>query len=268
MVIYMLFLLKIIILALIQGIGEILPISSSGHLIMISNILSLNQEDVTLEIFLHLASLLALTIYYFTNIKNMFIGVIKYLFKHDKRYYIEWAYFTTIIIATIPCALIGYIVNDYLIYLTSYVGILLIINGIVLLLFKDKHYHKNIEDLTIIDKVRFGLYQSFGLFPGISRSGIVLSCAKRNKLNKEDSFNLTFYMLFPLVIGSLILNITDFRLDKNLILPYIISFLITFILTYFSMIIFHNLIAKNKSKIFGYYCLFIGMCYSLYVILS
>lgn len=259
----MLFLFELIILAIFQGIGEILPISSSGHLIMIQNLFNIDSENMVIEILLHLASLFALTFYYFDFIKNMIVKVFLYLFKNKKEHYKEWNYFTTIIISSIPTCLIGLILNNYLDKLASYVSILLIFNGFLLLIIRNKDNSKNIEDLTFKDKVKLGISQSLGLIPGISRSGSSLLGCNIIKLNKEDSFNLTFLLLFPLVIGSLVLNVNDFVIDINLIIPYIIIFLITFITTYISMCLLHNVVSKGKSKIFGLYCVSIGVIYSI-----
>lgn len=259
----MLFLFKLIILALFQGVGEILPISSSGHLIILERLFNIDSNDLTIEILLHLASLLALTFYYFDFIKNMVRKVYLYLFKKKKEYYLEWNYFTTLLIASIPTCLIGLILNNYLDKLVSYISILLIFNGVLLLVTKYKDNSKNIEDLTIKDKLKLGVIQSLGLVPGISRSGTCLMGCNFIKLNKEDSFNLTFLLLFPLVIGSVILNLGDFVIDANLIVPYIIIFLITFMTTYISMTLLHSLVSKGKSKIFGVYCVSIGVIYSI-----
>ena len=259
----MLFLFKLILLALIQGLGEILPISSSAHLIMVKELINIDSSNFVIEILLHISSLCALSVYYFDFIKNMIIKVYQYIFKRKQEYYREWNYFTTIIIATIPTCLIGLFLNAYLDKLTGYVGMFLVFNGILLLTINNKKESKNIEDLTVLDKLKIGVIQSIGLIPGISRSGASLVGCNVTKLNSEDSFNLTFLLLFPLVIGSFLLNVNDFNFDSDLIIPYIIIFIITFITTYFSMCFLHNLISKGKSKIFALYCVSIGIIYSI-----
>lgn len=259
----MLFLFELIVLALIQGVGEILPISSSAHLIMISNLFNINKEDLTIEILLHLASLFALIVYYYDFIKNIIKKVYLYLVKKDKTYYKEWGYFTTLIIASIPTCLVGFFINDHLNKVTNFVGLILIFNGLILMLIKDKYNEISIEDLSFMDKLKIGIIQCMGLIPGISRSGSSLFGCNHVKLNKEDSFNLTFLLLFPLVIGSFVLNVNDFKFESNLLIPYIIIFLITFMVTYLSMIILHNTLIKGKSKIFAIYCVAIGIIYSI-----
>jgi len=259
----MLFLIKLILLALIQGVGEILPISSSGHLIMFSNLCNINDEGVTIEILLHVASLLALVFYYFDFIKDMIKGVYKYLIKKDYTCYKKWNYFSAIIIASIPVCLVGFILNDYLDLLVNYVGLFLIFNGILLLFIKNRDTNREVEDLRLLDKLKIGLFETIGLVPGISRSGSSLLGCSVVKLNKEDSFNLTFLLLFPLVLGSLVLNVGEFSYDKALLIPYIIIFLITFMVTYLSMVILHKLVITRGSKIFSVYCVSVGVIYSI-----
>ena len=142
----MLFLFELIVLSLIQGVGEILPISSSAHLIMISNLFNINKEDLTIEILLHLASLFALIVYYYDFIKNIIKKVYLYLVKKDKTYYKEWGYFTTLIIASIPTCLVGFFINDHLNKVTSFVGLILIFNGLILMLIKDKYNEISIAE--------------------------------------------------------------------------------------------------------------------------
>ena len=128
---------------------------------------------------------------------------------------------------------------------------------------KDNDSKKEVENLNLLDKLKIGLFETIGLVPGISRSGSsLLGCSVVN-LNKEDSFNLTFLLLFPLVIGSLVLNVGDFSYDKTLLIPYIIIFLITFMVTYISMVILHKLVITRGSKIFSIYCVSIGIIYSI-----
>jgi undecaprenyl-diphosphatase len=139
------------------------------------------------------------------------------------------------------------------------VGIFLIINGFNLLLVKNKTGDKGIEDISLFSFFKIGLGQCLGLIPGFSRSGSALSMCYRENMNKEDSEKFTFLMLFPLVIGSLILNIGDFSFDKNLTILLFISFIITFMVTFFSLGLLSKVVRRNKLYYFSYYCIIIGL---------
>lgn len=255
-------LLKYIFLSVIQGVGEILPISSSGHLILFRKILNINTEGFAVELILHVASLVALFIYYRKLIFRLIKGFFKYLFIKDKSFFKEYKFTIGMVISLIPTCLVGYFANDYLDYFLKYtfvVGIFLIFNGINLLAIKNKKGDKKIEDLSYFSFVKIGLGQCLGLLPGFSRSGSCLSMCYRENLNKEDSERFTFLMLFPLVIGSILINLNDFVFQKDLFILLIISFIVTFMVTYFCLGLLTKIVSKGKIHYFFYYCIIIGI---------
>lgn len=260
-------LLKYIFLSIIQGVGEILPISSSGHLLLFRKLLNINIEGVSLEITLHIASLVALFIYYKRTILDLIKGFIGYVLKKDKIYVREYKFVMGMIICLIPTCFIGFIVNDYLDYFFKYslvVGIFLILNGINLLLIKNNEGKKCVEEMSFFSFFKIGLGQCLGLVPGFSRSGSALSMCYREKMNKEDSEKFTFLMLFPLVLGSLVLNIGDFTIESNLNVLLMISFIVTFIVTFFSLGLLSKIVRKGKLYYFSYYCIIIGVLVILF----
>ena len=255
-------LLKYIFLSIVQGIGEILPISSSGHLLLFRKILHIEMQGFTIELVLHLASLLALFIYYRNTIFELIRGFFYYLFKKENEYKREFIFVIGMIISLVPTCLVGYFANDYLDYFLKYsfvVGIFLIFNGLNLFLVKNTEGDKKVEDLSFLSFFKIGLGQCLGLVPGFSRSGSALSMCYRENVNKEDSEKFTFLMLFPLVLGSLVLNISDFVFDKNLTILLIISFIVTFIVTMFSLSLLSKIVRKGKLYYFAYYCVFVGI---------
>ena len=261
-------LLKYIFLSIIQGVGEILPISSSGHILLFRKILNLNVEGIGLELILHLASIFALFIFYRKTICKLIIGMYFYLFKKDKNYKKEFVFIRGMIISLIPTCLIGYFVNDYLDYFLKYsflVGVFLILNGFNLLMVKDKKGNKSIDEVSYFSFLKIGLGQCFGLIPGISRSGATLSMCYREEMNKEDSERFVFLMLFPLVIGSLLLNINEFNFDYNLNVLVVISFIITFSVTLLSLNLLSSIVRKGKIYYFSYYCIIIGFVVMMFL---
>ena len=255
-------LLKYIFLSFIQGIGEILPISSSGHLLLFRKLFNIELEGIELEIILHLASILALFIFYRKLILDLIKGVYFYLIKKDSFYKKEFLFVRGMIISLIPTCLVGYFVNDYLDIFLKYsflVGLFLILNGFNLYLIKDKNESKLIEEISLFSFFKIGLGQCLGLIPGFSRSGSALSMCYREKMNKEDSETFTFLMLFPLVIGSLFLNIKDFNFHSSSTVLFLISFIVSFMVTLFSLKLLSTVVRKGKIYYFSYYCIIIGM---------
>lgn len=255
-------LLKYIFLSIIQGVGEILPISSSGHLILFRRVLNVNVNGVSLEIILHVASLLALFIYYKKTIFCLIRGFWFYISKKDLTYKREYRFIVGMIVSLIPTCVVGYFVNDYLDYFINYsviVGFFLILNGFNLSLIKNKEGNKSIDDLSFVSFFKIGLGQCLGLIPGFSRSGSALSMCYREKLNKEDSEKFTFLMLFPLVLGSLILNIGNMSFSSNFNILWVISFIVTFMITFLSLRLLSIIVRKGKLYYFSYYCIIIGV---------
>ena len=255
-------LIKYLFLSFVQGVGEILPISSSGHLMLLRDLFGIKENGIAIELILHVASLLALFFFYRKTIFSLFKGLIRYLFYKDKNYYKDYKFVIGMIISLVPTCVVGYLFDDYLDYFLNYsfmIGIFLVINGINLYLIKNKKTFKNIEELNFFSFFRIGLGQCLGLIPGFSRSGSALSMCYRENLNKDDSEKFTFLMLFPLVVGSVILNINDFDFEKGELLLLIISFLFTFIITLISVSLLKLIIQKDKLYYFSFYCLIVGV---------
>lgn len=255
-------LIKYVVLAIVQGVGEVLPISSSGHLLIIRNMLGIDAKGMSIELILHLASLLALFIYYKKTIFSLVKGNIRYIFKKNKEYTSDFKFLKGMIISLIPTCLVGYFLNDYLDYFLSYsviIGVFLILNGVNLYSIKNKENIKSISELKTSSFVKIGIGQCLGLVPGFSRSGSCLSMCYREKINKDDSEKFTFLMLFPLVFGSIVLNLEDLLLYEGDFMLLFISFVITFMITLFSINILNKILKKDKLHYFSYYCLLIGI---------
>lgn len=248
-------------LGIIQGISEILPISSSAHLIIFSNMLKIPQDDLTLEVFLHLASLVAVLFFMRKKLVKMITGSYMYIIKKEKQYYHEFMLLLNIIISTLPIVFITIILGEYVDLVSNnilIVGFLLIINGILITAF-NKEEKK--QEITIKDSLVIGLFQCVGILPGISRSGSCLLGAKNRKIGREVAAEYAFLLFIPAALGATILkikNISKLICSKELIM-YIIVFMITSIVTYLSLCLLLKLIKKGKIKIFSIYCILIGL---------
>ncbi|HHU59381.1 TPA: undecaprenyl-diphosphate phosphatase [bacterium] len=177
-------LIAYLLLAIIQGFAEILPISSSGHLLMLKKTLGFDLNNLMLELVLHFASLVALFIFYRKLIFKIIKGVYLYLFKKDRENLKYYRMFIFIVLAIIPSAVAGYFLDDYFEYLVSstlLIGIFFIINGINLYSLKNVEGDKKVEGTTFKDILIVGFHRVIGLIPGISRSGSALSGCYRTE---------------------------------------------------------------------------------------
>lgn len=258
-------LLKYIILSIIQGFTEPLPISSSGHIRIIKSIINDGVlSDLNFEIIVNFGSLIAIIILYRKEIFNIINDFFKYIKTKNKIYKENYKHAWMIVIGTIPVMLIGLLIKDFLenYFTTKFIGLALILTAFLLYLIKDKNGYKTKKDITIKDALIIGLYQSIALLPGISRSGTTLVGSINQNLTRKDALNYSFMLYIPVSIGSAILGVTDIITSQNineLIVPYILSAIISGIVTYYSAKLFINITKKGKLIYFSIYCLIIGL---------
>lgn len=262
-------LLKYILLGILQGICEVLPISSSGHLIIVSTILNIKEDDLAFEVFLHLASLLAIVFFLRKRIVQLMKGCFKYLFQKDKNYVHEWKYMIQLTIATIPIVLFTLILKrlGYTTSKTFVVGICLIINAMMLFLLTRRSRNSK-KEITMKDALVIGVFQMFGVFPGISRSGSCLSGCFKQNIAKEEAKEFSFMMFIPTVLGAFILELGNlkeiFSLPQTSLACYFIAFFLAMMTTYICFQFLSKIIQKNKLSYFSFYCIFIGVIVIIY----
>lgn len=242
--------IKYILISMIQGFTEPLPISSSGHMIIFRNMLNIKNQDLTLEIFLNFASTCAICMFLFTKriyIKDVFNKQL--IFK--------------LIIATIPAVILGFCFKEKIeafILNNKYIGVTLLITSTLLLIsfFLINKFKTN--NINYFNSLNLGLAQSIALVPGISRMGTVLTCGISQGINYKKVLDFSNLLYLIVSCGSLVLAIPDLlKIDIKLIPYYIISFIVTFIFTYLSIRWFYNIISKKSLFFFFLYTLSFGI---------
>ena len=258
-------LIKYIIIGIIQGISEILPISSSAHLAITYKLLSINnQNQFDLTIFLHFASCLALCIFFKDELIDMIVGFIKYVFKKDKTCKDSFMLFVYLIIATIPSVIVGLLIkplvedsfNNFIL-----IGINLFITGLILLTFsffkKNTNNTYNFKNTFVV-----GLFQCLAMFPGISRSGITIFGSKISHLNNKLGKQFSFLLLIPISFGSFILSLLDlssYTFAVSNFYLYVISMIVTFIFTLLSLRLFFTKSNKIPYHYYSIYLFFVSL---------
>ena len=238
-----------IILGIVQGIAEFLPISSSGHLLVLQHIFGLDLPGMTFDIVLHIGSLCAVFAVFWRDILNL----IKNPFQKMTG---------LLIIGTIPAVVVGYLFKDYIdrifnqgFYLAAaftFTGILLMVADSI------THVHKIEKDITILDAIVVGCMQAVGLPPGISRSGSTITGALVCGLNRETAARYSFLLSIVAIVGAGILetaevvqnNVGVYRGD---IMAYMIGFVMAAVSGYFSIRLLLRLIKNCKLRYFSYY---------------
>lgn len=263
-------LLKFILLAVIQGISEVLPISSSGHLQIVQEMLGMDTSSLTVSIFLHLGSLVAMIVFYRKLVFSIIGNSIKYVFKSNERNDTNKNYLKLlfmIVIACIPAGLIGLLFKNKIESIfanTIFIGINLIITGCLLFLQKYIKGKKTLDRMNWLDAIIIGLFQTIGILPGISRSGITTIGGKVSKLQDEDAINFAFLLFIPVTLGTGLLEVVDIIkgdlvLSSNDILLYIVGIIISGLVTYIALSLLLKIIKKGKLHYFAYYCFAVGL---------
>ena len=263
-------LLKFILLAVIQGISEVLPISSSGHLQIVQEMLGMDTSSLTVSIFLHLGSLVAMIVFYRKLVFSIIGNSIKYVFKSSERNDTNKNYLKLlfmIVIACIPAGLIGLLFKNKIESIfanTIFIGINLIITGCLLFLQKYIKGKKSLDRMNWLDAIIIGLFQTIGILPGISRSGITTIGGKVSKLQDEDAINFAFLLFIPVTLGTGLLEVVDIIkgdlvLSSNDILLYIVGIIISGLVTYIALSLLLKIIKKGKLHYFAYYCFAVGL---------
>tara|TARA_B000000475_G_scaffold264441_1_gene251982 strand:- start:529 stop:1278 length:750 start_codon:yes stop_codon:yes gene_type:complete len=233
----------IIIAAIIQGLTEFLPISSSGHLVILKDVLNQEIQNFNFEIMLHLGTVFSIIIYYRLDLLKM----IK--LNSNSRYNIF-----LIFIGCIPISIIGILFKDLIELHFNDIKLLpysFLLTAIVLFLTKFSFGSKkmNLKIAFIV-----GLLQILALFPGISRSGITISTLLLLGVNKDEAIRFSFFMAIPLILGASLISIEISNFSSSII-GILISFIFGWLAIYLS-----NLLLKNqKYWMFSIYCFIISI---------
>lgn len=257
-----------VILGVVQGLTEFLPISSSAHLIISQNFLGIEIPGVAFEIFVHLSTSLAV-IYLFRKeikkiISSFIISILKLnhlpsflsFVKEDNDSKFAWL----LLVSTMPGALVGYLLQDIIEQMFNnslFIALMLMTTGICLF-FTDKFFTqgtKTIKEINWADAILIGLAQAFAIFPGISRSGFTIMMGLARRLEREFTAQYSFILSIPIIIGASIYKIKEiFQLNMNINICIIfISGLAAFLFGCLAMRFFIRMLVNFKLRFFSYY---------------
>lgn len=254
-------LLKYLILGLIQGLTEPIPVSSSGHVEIAAYFFDLNIEGMSFAILVNTASLIAVLLIYRKDIYRLATNGLLYLRTKDQSAEPDFRFIIYLIIATIPAGVIGVLFGDYLKGTITTVGITLLITGVALWIIRNLRGRKNDATITLKDAIIVGFAQTIALIPGISRSGATIVAAMGLGMKQETALRFSFLLYIPVSVGSAILGFSDLLNDPNistLAIPYTVAFIASLIASYFSLKWFMGIMARGNLKIFAFYCFIAG----------
>lgn len=255
---------KMIIIGIVQGFTEPIPVSSSGHVMIVSEILGLGEQGFTFAILTNTASLFAILYFYREDIVRLAVNSTRYLKTGSPRYKSDFRFILFIIIGTIPAGVLGILLSDYIAENVSMatIAVMLFVTGIALWLIRNLKGYKNEKDIKIKDAFIVGLGQAAALTPGISRSGATIISAIAVGMKQDTALRFSFMLYIPVSFGGVILGLSDFLDEPNktdLAIPYLVAFIVTLLMTYFALQWFVGIMKNGKLVYFTYYCFFVGV---------
>ena len=250
--------IEILILSAIQGISEFLPISSSAHLILISNFYDFKTSSLLIDISLHLGSLFAIMFYFKKDLFDL---------KNNKRL------LGLIIVGSIPLMIFGYILHSSdLIYFVRNVEIIAwttLFFGFILYFSDQSKTKKNIsKNLNLKSIIFIGIFQILALIPGVSRAGITITAARFLNFNRVDSSKISFLLSIPALIGASSLGIKD-AFKETLEISYlsIMAIVLSFLFSFITVKYFLKYVNNFSLNIFVIYRVFLGIILLLIIYL-
>ena len=265
-------LISYIILGLIQGFTEPIPISSSGHLVIFKTILDLKSlNDLNFEIIVNFGSLIAIVAVFYKDIVELIKDFFKFIKTKEIKYYHNYKYCWLIVIGTIPAGIVGLLFKDYFDKLSNnvkLVGLALLITALFLFLIRNIKGKKEDYQIKFKDALVIGLFQVVALFPGISRSGATIVGGMFSDLKRSVAFKFSFMLYIPISLATLVLGIKDLigsDIGIEMWICYLCGMVASAFLTFFSVKWFKSIMERGKLIYFVIYCLIVGTLVILFL---
>lgn len=251
-------LLEAIVLAVIEGITEFLPVSSTGHMIIASSFFGIAQDDFTklFTIVIQLGTILSVVVLYF------------------KRFFQSVDFYFKLFVAFLPAVVLGLLLNDVIDSLLESpvtVAVSLVIGGVLLLKvddwfgkYSDPENSDNAQSITYLTALKIGFFQCLAMIPGVSRSGASIVGGMSQKLSRTTAAEFSFFLAIPTMLGATVKKLYDyykagFVLNDEQVNLLIVGNVVGFIVAMIAIKSFIGYLSKNGFKMFGYYRIAAGI---------
>jgi len=257
--------LNALILGIIQGLTEFLPVSSSGHLEIAKFVLgdnSLPEDSLLMTVVLHAATALSTILVFRKDILEITRGLFQFKWNEETIFSLK------IVVSMIPAAIVGLFYNDLIESLFGgqllLVGAMLVVTAI-LLLFAD-HAKTTNKKVSYFDALIIGIAQAIAILPGISRSGATISTSVLLKIDRSKAARFSFLMVVPLILGKMAQDIMggEINYESNVLVPLIIGFIAAFITGVLACTWMIKLVKNAKLSYFAIYCAVAGIAAVIY----
>ena len=256
---------KVVLLSLVEGLTEFIPVSSTGHMIIVEQFLRLSENKQfvnAFEIIIQLGAILSVVVYYWHKIWPFSPKLSP---RKRKEIIIMWI---KIIVAVLPAVVLGLLFDDVIdehLFNPMTVSVMLVVYGILLIWLesgkKRKEKYKTISELPILTAVEIGIFQCLAMVPGTSRSAATIIGGVLLGLNRVLATEFSFFLAIPTMLGATLLKVVKMGAGLSGYEWFLIAlgFVLSFIFAYGVIKVFMNYIKKHDFKIFGYYRIIVGI---------
>jgi undecaprenyl-diphosphatase len=251
------FIIKIILLAIVQGVTEFFPVSSSGHLLIFQKLLNFTTLPLVYDIFFHLGTLLAVVVYFFKDLKELALR----FYKKDNFHLL-----LLLAAATLPTAFIGFLCKDFFESLfteISYLGFAFLFTAAVLLASKYLRLNKKLPDFPAA--LLIGVAQGIAIIPGVSRSGMTIAVALALGLGFGFSFRFSFLLSIPAILGAVILEAGKIPWGGSHWPQFALAVLAAAATGFLALGLLKKIVVRDHFHRFGFYALIVGVLVLLFL---
>lgn len=270
-----LFIFKAIVIAIVEGVTEFIPVSSTGHMILAGNLIGFPETDFTkmFNVVIQLGAIMAIVVLYWEKLWNL----VKSFFKKEKK---GINFVVALIVGIIPAGIFGILLEntiDTYLFKPLPVIIGLFVGAVLLLFVEDKDRRKakvhQVENITIPQAIKVGLFQCLSLWPGMSRSSSTIMGGWIAGLDSKVASEYSFFLAIPIMAGASLLKIVKFQGDVGFgtlgsteIVAFALGFIVAFIVALICVKGFVSFIQKKPMKIFAYYRIAISVIFAILII--
>ncbi len=264
-------LFEALILAVVQGITEFLPVSSSGHLVLFSHLLGIHEPTIAYEILLHFGTLGAIFVAFWSDTHSLIQSGLR-IIRQPKQIVHLWKtdpgvrILLAIIIGTLPTVVVALLAKDFIVSLfraPGLTGYMLIVTGtIIYITDRATKGKKPVDQITLVDGLIIGIGQTLAILPGISRSGTTIGTGLLRGLDRESAARFSFLLTIPAILGAMILAIDDLLIAQTVTTPFwilTVGTLLSGITGYLAIQLLLQFVRKGRLIVFSYYTWAVGL---------
>lgn len=269
--------IKAIIMGIVEGLTEFIPVSSTGHLILTGSIINFKGEFADMfEVVIQLGAILAVVVLYWQKIKDSVVDFVTYIFTKGKKGETGFKFGINVIVGTIPAVILGAIFHDKIksvLFGAWPVVIGFIVGGILLIIIENK-FRKNkaairdIDKITPMESLKIGVFQCLAMWPGMSRSASTIMGGWVSGLSTTVAAEYSFFLAIPAMIGSSGLDLIKFdysKMNTTNAIALLVGFVVSFIIALIVMKKFVSYLKKRPMRVFAVYRIGAGIIFAILI---